>query len=121
MAKQVTSPKRVLVVDSDDVDITRICRELPAETFSLTLVNSPDEAEELIRTANFDAALIEVGTPNPRNISLLRRLRSEHPSTKVIMMTDFGDEELWVYMLSEGASDVVARPVLRRDLERIIC
>jgi DNA-binding response OmpR family regulator len=121
MAHTLKSPKRVLVVDSDDLDASRICRELPAESYSLTFVNSPDEAEKLIRTASFDAALIEVSEPNARHVGLLRRLRREHPTTKVVMMTDFGDEDLWVYMLGEGASDVVARPVSRRDIERIFC
>jgi DNA-binding response OmpR family regulator len=110
--------RKVLVVDGAKEHCARLTRELPRDRYSLTLVGSTDEAVQLIRDTAYDIALIELRIPESDSLGLLRRIRREQPLTRVIMMTDFGDEELWVDLINEGATDLVEKPVSIRDLER---
>lgn len=119
MLQTAGAVKSILVVDRHRADASRLARELPCEKYSLTVAECVEQAEELIHGKDYDAAIIEVDIPTRcASFELLRKLRREHPFTKVIMMTDYGDEELWVDALTEGACDLVAKPVLRRDVER---
>ena len=120
MLQTAGSVKRILVVDKQRAETSRLARELPEDRYAVTLARDVDEAITLMDDRQFDAALIEVDLPRPVSFGLLRRFRELHPTTKVIMMTEWGDDDLWVDALSEGACDLVAKPVLRRDLEKRI-
>ena len=110
--------RKVLVVDGARDHGARLAHELPRERYALTLAESTDEAVQLIRDTAYDIALIEVRMPESDSVGLLRRIRREQPLTKVIMMTDYGDEELWVDLVNQGAADLVLKPVSVRDLDR---
>jgi DNA-binding response OmpR family regulator len=112
--------RRVLVLDTNPNDRSRVVRELPADQFTVTFATTAEEASAMIKAQVFDAALIDIDAPDTDSVNLLRRLRREHPTTKIIMMTDCGDDELWIYMINEGATDLVPKSVLRRDMERLL-
>lgn len=111
-----TTPRRLLIVETNELDGSRLARELSDSAYCVTVALSDDAAERLVAGGSFDAAIIEVGCPSDRGVTLLRRLRSEHPETRVIMMSSCGDDDLWAFVLGEGASDLVPMPVRREDL-----
>ena len=110
--------KSVLAVATNPEDRRLVLRQLPMEQFAVTFTSSADEAATLIREGAFDAAIIDCETPDMDSMALLRHLRSQHPTTIILLMTDYGDDELWVYGMNQGASDVVRKCILRRNLER---
>jgi phosphoserine phosphatase RsbU/P len=117
MLQNAEPVKRILVVDRHTSDTNRLARELPKERFAITCADSPDEAIALVRKRDYDCALIEMDSADIEPLRLLRTIRRECPMVKVIMMTDYGDEEMWIDVLSEGAEDLVAKPVALRDIQ----
>ncbi len=117
MLQTISSTKNILIVDSERMDCNRLARQFPGDKYTLTVAENADQAAACMASHHFDAAFIEVDLPRTRSFNLLRKIRKESPMTKVIMMTDYGDEELWVDVLSEGASDLVAKPVALKDVE----
>lgn len=114
-----TSVKNILVVDRRRADATQLTLEFPKEEYIFTVAQGIEEAMDLARRNDFDAALIDVDLPTRHDsFGLLRAILRERPATKIIMMTDYGDEELWIDALNEGACDLVAKPVHLRDVER---
>lgn len=110
--------KNILIVDTHQSDTNRLARELPGDRFAITCAGSADEAVRLLRNRDYDAALIEMDSPRVDPIGLLHKMRRECPMMKVLMMTDYGDEEMWIDVLNEGADDLLAKPITLRDVQR---
>lgn len=111
--------KRILLVETSEPEAAcRLAWELPPDRFQVTVACGPDQALGLIAAGtDYDMALIELDLPHrSSSMTLLRTLRRELPRTPVVMYTDYGDEELWVDVLNEGACDLLSRCDLRRNL-----
>lgn len=111
--------KSVLVWDPEARHCSRLIRELSNE-YRVFVASDLSQAEQLAAQNNIDVALIDVDLPRKSSVSLLKSLHQRKPQTKIIMMTDYGDEELWVDMVNEGAADLLCRPIHRDDVERAI-
>jgi len=113
------SVKNVLLWDTQQRHRASLMREL-GDNYHVLVATDLEQANLLAAQHTIDVALIEVDLPRQNSLSLLKKLHRSYPNTKVIMMTDYGDEELWVDVVNQGASDLVCKPVCRRDLERAI-
>ena len=118
--------RTVLVVD-DDESLRRITQmqleEAGYETFTaaegaLALRIIEEKAPTLVLT--------DLKMPGMSGLELLRRLRSDHPDTTVIMITAFGTVHTAVEAMRAGAYDYITKPIdydellliLERALER---
>jgi DNA-binding response OmpR family regulator len=112
------TPKNVLVLDSQLLESERLSWELPHDQYNVTFTSDLNQAFDLIGQCDYDLALIEVDFPRRKTLGLLRTLHKAKPNTKIVMLTDYGDDELWVDVVNQGASDLLTRPVCLRDLEQ---
>lgn len=117
MLRNAEPVKHILVVDRCPGDTNRLACELPKERFVVTYAESPEQAISFVRSRPYDCALIGMELEDDQPMRLLRAIRRESPMVKVIMMTECGDEEMWVDVLREGACDLVAKPVGLRDIQ----
>lgn len=115
-----SSPKNVLVWETPSPHSANLMRELANGDYSVTVAQDLEQATRLAAERDFDLALIEVDLPRQSSLGLLRSLHQRRPSTKVVMVTDYADDDLWMDLVNEGASDLLCRPVRRVDLERNI-
>ncbi|MGI8906106.1 MAG: response regulator [Candidatus Sumerlaeaceae bacterium] len=115
-----TPTKQVLVWETPSSDSANLMRELASGDYAVTVAHDLEQATRLAAERDFDLALIEVDLPRQASLGLMRSIHQRHPSTKVVMLTNYGDEELWVDLVNEGASDLLCRPIRRVDLERSI-
>ena len=60
--------------------------------------------------------LLDVRMPGMSGMTLLERLRSEHPSLRVVMMTGHGDIDMAVRAMKLGAIDFISKPFSSQDL-----
>ncbi len=112
--------RKILVVDTSGADsVKRLEWEFPRDRYQLTIASGTAQAMELVAAGtSYDMALVEVDLPRrSSSMTLLRTLRRQLPATPVIMYTDYGDEELWVDVVNEGASDLISRCDLCRGVE----
>lgn len=49
------------------------------------------EAEQILRQATVDVALLDIHLPGKNGIDLLKVIKKEYPSVKVIMITNYAD------------------------------
>jgi DNA-binding response OmpR family regulator len=111
---------QVLVVEPEEAVKQRLARTLSGDRFSVTLVQNLDELAERHGEKAFDLALVDMDALAADPVSLVRQVRDGLPAAKILMMTDCGDEELWMSVMDAGASDLIEKPVLRQQLERYI-
>lgn len=114
------SRKNILVWETPSPDAGNLVRELSSGDYAVTVARDLEQAQRLASEREFDVALIELDLPRQSSIGLLRSIHQRRPATKVVMVTNYGDEELWVDLVNEGASDLLCHPIRRVDFERAI-
>ena len=83
-----------------------------------TVTEAADGAEALakMRTGGIDLVLLDLMIPEVDGLEVCRRIRSDHPSVPVIMLTARDDEASRVTGLEMGADDYVTKPFSGREL-----
>jgi DNA-binding NtrC family response regulator len=121
MAKISAGP-RVLIVDDEP-----LIRWSLAETFKALghLVAEAGDGAEALRAlergdASFDVVLLDYRLPDSDSLSLLSRIRTLAPSTRVIMMTAFGTPEVTSGALALGAYQVVRKPFEVHEMAALV-
>lgn len=100
---------RVLVVDDDD-HVRKMLGTMLAASNDCQFAANVDEALELLAVERFDIALVDIVMPRRSGASLLNQIRSESPSTVVILMTGLQDARLGVESIRRGAFDFISKP-----------
>jgi two-component system KDP operon response regulator KdpE len=109
-------PLRILVVD-DESAIRRALRPPLVELgFQVAEASRGEEALQMLRTATFDAVLLDVNMPGIGGVETLRRIRAFAPRLPILMLTVRDKEEEKVEALDLGADDYVTKPFSTREL-----
>jgi two-component system, OmpR family, KDP operon response regulator KdpE len=107
---------RVLVVD-DEPAIRRALRPPLAELgFHVAEASRGEEALQVLRSAPYDAVLLDMNMPGIGGIETVRRIRTFAPRLPVLMLTVRDQEEDKVAALDSGADDYVTKPFSTREL-----
>ncbi len=69
----------------------------------------PDEGLRRLREGRFDAVVLDYNLPGEDGLDVLRRIKSIRGELPVILITAFGDEEVAVEAMKEGASDYLVK------------
>jgi two-component system, NtrC family, response regulator HydG len=105
----------ILVID-DDVDVlTAVRLLLKTEVQEVVTEKNPENIPSLITSRPFDLVLLDMNfnaSINTGNEGLywLKRIKEMKPGISVIMITAYGDIDLAVRSLKEGASDFIVKP-----------
>jgi DNA-binding NtrC family response regulator len=105
----------ILIVDDDPDVITAVKLLLKPEVKEVVTNRNPANIPSLLAERNYDLMLLDMnftGSVNTGNegIYWLRRSKEIKPDACVIMITAYGDIDLAVRSLKEGAADFVVKP-----------
>ena len=105
----------VLLID-DDTELCELLKEfLSLEGFSVDAVHDGAEAIERLRSASYDAIVLDVMLPGLQGLEVLRSLRS-FSAIPVLMLTARGEDTDRIVGLELGADDYLAKPCNPREL-----
>jgi two-component system, OmpR family, KDP operon response regulator KdpE len=111
-----TSQGKVLIVD-DEPSIRRAIRTTFGTLgFDIAEAVTGEQALPLLRTANFDAVLLDVNMPGMGGLEACREIRRQFPRLAVLMLTVRDNEDDKVEALDAGADDYVTKPFPVREL-----
>jgi two-component system response regulator (stage 0 sporulation protein F) len=118
---------RILIVD-DEADVELLFRQRMRKAvreglLQLEFAFSGEEAiQRLNSTEHTDIALIlsDINMPGMSGYELLEKIKSAHPSMKVVMVTAYGDEQYREKARQLGADDFITKPIDFRQIEDII-
>ncbi len=105
----------ILIVD-DDEDVLLAAKFLLKRHFTkIVTVNSPEDIDELLEQNEIDVALLDMNytagaTTGQEGFDLLNYLSVNTPNTRVVMMTAYGDIDLVIKAIKEGAVDFIVKP-----------
>jgi DNA-binding NarL/FixJ family response regulator len=113
-----TDPIRVLIVD--DHTVVRLgLRTLLSHTAGFRVVGEAQtvaEAVQLNEQTRPDVVLMDVRLPDGSGVEACRRIKADHPDTRVVMLTSYSDEEAIVGAVMAGASGYLLK---QADAERL--
>jgi two-component system, OmpR family, KDP operon response regulator KdpE len=110
------SQGKVLIVD-DESSIRRAIRTTFGTLgFDITEAVTGEQALPLLRSANFDAVLLDVNMPGMGGLEACREIRRQFPTIAVLMLTVRDSEDDKVDALDAGADDYVTKPFPIREL-----
>ena len=111
----ITKPGKILVID-DDRDILLTTRVVLKKQFGLIKTEAdPEMILQLLENELFDIILLDMNfragaTSGKEGMKWLREIRKKDESAHVIMMTAYGDIDLAVKAMKEGAADFIVKP-----------
>src|SRR5262245_40888190 len=113
---------RLLIVDDHPVVREGLRTLLGQETDieCVAEVSSGEEATRLASRLSPDVVLLDLVMPGMDGIEVIRRIRAQSPSTQVVALTSFGDEERVQDAIEAGAIGFLLKDALKEDLLRAI-
>lgn len=113
-------PKRVLVVDDDEMVRDLFNDLLKKEKCQVQSVATGEEALEKIEKENFDAVLLDIKLPGMSGLEALKKMKVVKPDLTVVMITGFGfDEELFVKSKEYGCSGYIGKNLPTSEIMNI--
>jgi two-component system response regulator HydG len=105
----------ILAIDDDPDVLTAVRLLLRTEVKEIITEKNPEQLPYLLNKGEIDLVLLDmnfnasINTGN-EGIYWLQRIKAIKPETSVVMITAYGDIDLAVRSLKEGASDFVVKP-----------
>jgi DNA-binding NarL/FixJ family response regulator len=118
----VNSALRVLVVDDQKIvreGLATILDLLPEVSVIGTAGNGA-EALELIARRRPDVVLMDLHMPVLDGVGATRRIVAEHPSTAVLILTTYGEDDDALEALRAGARGVLTKDAGREEIARAL-
>ena len=111
---------RILVVD-DEVQVNELLRDfLSGLGYIVKNAVSGREALRLAEIFQPDVVVLDILMPSMNGGEVLDRLRADHPSTRIIMLSANQDPGVARSTLVRGAFDYLPKPIDFSVLERVV-
>jgi two-component system, NarL family, response regulator DevR len=114
---------RILLCDDHEL-VRRGLSRLLEDVANFEVVGEAGDADAALRAVESlrpDIVVMDVRLPSRSGIEACREIRSAHPSTHVLILTSFADEEALASSIMAGASGYVLKQVKGNDLIEAIC
>jgi DNA-binding NtrC family response regulator len=107
----------ILIVDDEQSVVFLLKEELSEiEKYEITVAYDGAEAINILQSQPFDVVLLDVKMPRVSGIEVLKYIREQHPTTIVLMLTNFADVKTAIETMKLGAYDFVSKPYEREEL-----
>jgi DNA-binding response OmpR family regulator len=115
LSMQTAIKRKILIVD-DSKPLRQGLALMLSDEYQIASAASGEEALDLVDRFHPDALLLDLRLPGVGGEEVLRRLSSDHPNIRVIVISALGGSELWRRLYRMGARDYVLKPFSVNDL-----
>ena len=118
------TPAPVTVVVADDQSAVREGLVLLLGTLpGITVVGQAgdgDAAVDVVAAAQPQVALMDLNMPRCDGIEATRRIRAQHPRTRVVVLTTYSDDDSIINALQAGALGYLTKDATRAEIGRAV-
>ena len=107
---------RVLVVDDEPRIVSFVSRALEAEGIGVDVAYDGAQALELAAARRYDLVVLDLLLPKVDGVTVLRRLLSDRPEQRVLVLSAISSIDSKVECLDLGATDYLPKPFAVREL-----
>ncbi|MDC7242509.1 MAG: response regulator [Sphaerochaetaceae bacterium] len=111
--------KNIAIVDDEQEILDMLKRFLSRrEEFKIDTFLNPEAALSSLTNGKYDLIITDIMMPQMDGVELLKKIKQNNPSQKVIMMTAFSTEHRLIECDNSGADDYITKPFISlRDVE----
>ena len=108
---------KLLLVDDELEFLEPLSTRLGRRGVTCSIATNGADALRVLGERSFDCAVVDVKMPGMDGLELLRRIRRDHPTLGVVLLTGHASVELGVQGMELGAFDYLLKPV---DLDELL-
>ena len=113
----MSEQKPIILVIDDEPPIRKLLRTgLSTQGYDVVDATNGRSAFEALSRLKPDLVILDLGLPDVAGGDLLRRIRSEHEATSILVLSSRDDERAKVDALDSGADDYVTKPFGMNEL-----
>ncbi|MBF0338408.1 MAG: response regulator [Nitrospirae bacterium] len=101
----------VLIVDDDRIMREQLEKEVLRGFFNVEMARDGKTAIEIIRRKEVGILLVDINLPDINGIELIRKVKGIKPDCELIVITGYGNIDLAIQSLRNGAIDYIEKPV----------
>lgn len=103
--------KKILIID-DEVNVAILLSKfLTRNGFNVTTASSGNSGIEHLKNEEFDLVLCDYRLEDTDGREMLRLIKTEYPTTGVIIITGYSDIKMAVELIKMGAYDYISKPL----------
>jgi two-component system, OmpR family, KDP operon response regulator KdpE len=110
-----TSTNRVLVVAEEASALSQLQHTLEPLGFHLELASTAGAALTALRTADYDAVLLDLAAPRTENLAVCRQIRNLYSRLPILILSDRESFANKIEALEAGADVYMVRPIAERE------
>ena len=110
----------ILIIDDD----TFICQLL--QTYLSNNGHKVDtafnawDANKKLKTSKYEIVLCDFRLPDSDGLEMLKKIKSAHPETQVVIITAYADVRMAVKLMKLGAYDYVTKPMQQEEILQLV-
>jgi DNA-binding response OmpR family regulator len=109
-----------MVVDDEPSICRNVKKILSSADMVVTSATSAREALEQLAQRKFDMVISDIIMPETNGLELLKKVKSNWPQTKALMMTAYASTDTAVKAIRLGALDYIPKPFTPNELRKVV-
>ena len=112
--------KSLIIVDDDIPFRERLARAMERKGFEVLQAESAEKAIELVKSKKPGFAVVDLRLGDGNGLDIVKEIQASNPTSRIIMLTGYGNIPTAVAAIKEGAIDYLAKPVDADDVEKAL-
>ena len=108
---------KALVIDDEQPTLKMFRFFLGAYGYRVLTAENGPQGLQILEAENPQIVFTDIKMPGMDGLEVLRRIKTKHPLTEVIVMTGHGDMDLAVQALNLDATDFINKPIQKSALD----
>ena len=112
--------KSLLIVDDDNPFRDRLARAMEKKGFQVIQAEGVKKGIESVKIKKPGFAVIDLRLNDGNGLDVVQKIQEVNPSSRIIMLTGYGNIPTAVAAIKEGAIDYLAKPADAEDVEKAL-
>ena len=112
--------KSLLLVDDDNPFRERLARAMEKKGFQVSQAEGVKKGIEIVQGKNPAFAVIDLRLNDGNGLEIVKEIQKSNSSSRVVMLTGYGNIPTAVAAVKQGAIDYLAKPADADDVERAL-
>ena len=112
--------KSLLIVDDDNPFRDRLSRAMEKKGFQVIQAEGVKKGIESVKINKPGFAVVDLRLNDGNGLDVVQKIQEVNPSSRIIMLTGYGNIPTAVAAIKEGAIDYLAKPADAEDVEKAL-
>ena len=112
--------KSLLIVDDDNPFRERLARAMEKKGFAVLQAEGVQKGKDMVKANKPGFAVVDLRLNDGNGLEVVKEIQSSNATSRIIMLTGYGNIPTAVAAIKEGAIDYLAKPADADDVEKAL-